>query len=166
LLTGSGRPLVGRPELGRQLGRGRHRPLLTLVRLAPVDPKPHLRTKKIEFFSSGSKGGLILVAAGGIAWYAGQRLAHPPRLEGLGAGLLLSLAASLINLASPSCCAGLAGRHNSIVLEAERVAPADRRLDLGGGAGGLGLVWLTGGEFLDPLARWPWRRTSPGPASA
>src|SRR5262249_25130007 len=54
--------------------------------------------EKIEFFSSGLEGGLILAAAAGIAWYAIDRLRSDHALETLGLGMALSLVASLINL--------------------------------------------------------------------
>src|SRR5262249_4244548 len=36
----------------------------------PVDPSHTYGHEKIEYFSSGLEGGLILAAAGGTAWYA------------------------------------------------------------------------------------------------
>ena len=41
---------------------------------------------------------LILFAAGAILWAALGRLLHPAPLERLGAGVLVSLSASLVNL--------------------------------------------------------------------
>src|SRR6516165_7555708 len=43
----------------------------------PVDRSHTYGHEKIEFFSSGLEGILILVAAGGIAWYAVTRLLVP-----------------------------------------------------------------------------------------
>src|SRR2546428_8296484 len=65
----------------------------------PVDPSHTYGHEKIEYFSSGLEGVLILVAAGAIAWYAVTRLVTPQPLEALGVGTVRSLAASLINLA-------------------------------------------------------------------
>src|SRR5947209_2782228 len=64
----------------------------------PVDVNHTYGHKKIEFFSSGLEGVLISAAAGGIAWYAVTRLLAPQRLEALGVGTAVALAASLINL--------------------------------------------------------------------
>ena len=64
----------------------------------PVDTTHTYGHEKIEFFSSGLEGMLILVAAAGIAWYAVQRLLHLHELEKLEFGTILSFAASLINL--------------------------------------------------------------------
>src|ERR1700704_275751 len=64
----------------------------------PVDTSHTYGHEKIEFFSSGLEGILILVAAGGIAWYAIQRMFNLIKLEQLEFGTFLSFAASLINL--------------------------------------------------------------------
>src|SRR5262245_39856 len=64
----------------------------------PVDTTHTYGHEKIEFFSSGLEGVLILVAAAGIAWYAVLRLLHLQALEQLELGTFLSFLASLINL--------------------------------------------------------------------
>jgi cation diffusion facilitator family transporter len=63
----------------------------------PVDSTHTYGHEKIEFFSSGLEGMLILVAAAGMAWYAVQRLFILVPLDHLEFGTLLTLAASLIN---------------------------------------------------------------------
>src|SRR5690348_16499738 len=50
----------------------------------PVDVNHTYGHEKIEYFSSGLEGVLILVAAAGIAWYAVSRLVAPQALESLG----------------------------------------------------------------------------------
>jgi cation diffusion facilitator family transporter len=86
----------------------------------PVDPSHTYGHEKIEFFSSGLEGILILLAAGGIAWYALTRLLAPAPLEPLSLATLLAMSASIvINLvvAQILLCVGRA--RNSIVLEAD-----------------------------------------------
>ena len=65
----------------------------------PVDAEHTYGHEKIEYFSSGLEGVLILVAAGGIAWYAVRRLFVPQELESLDVGSAFTLAATLLNLA-------------------------------------------------------------------
>src|SRR5919201_4118462 len=84
----------------------------------PVDASHTYGHEKIEFFSSGLEGVLILVAAVGIAAYAVHRLFVPEPLEPLGAGLAILLVTALIN-----GCVGFlllrTGRaYHSIILEA------------------------------------------------
>src|SRR5438552_9044070 len=85
----------------------------------PVDPTHTYGHEKIEYFSSGLEGVLILVAACGIAWYAGQRLWEPVPLEALGLGALIALAASLVNLGVGLVLLRVGRRAGSIVLEAD-----------------------------------------------
>ena len=65
----------------------------------PVDQSHTYGHEKIEFFSSGLEGTLILVAACGIAWYAVRRLFVPQELEALDVGSAFTVVATLINLA-------------------------------------------------------------------
>jgi cation diffusion facilitator family transporter len=117
----------------------------------PVDESHTYGHEKIEFFSSGLEGVLILAAAAGIAWYAVQRLIAPQPLQPLGPGLAISLIASLINGAVAVVLLRAGRRHHSIVLEAD-----GRHLltDVWTSAAvllGLSLVWLTEVQMLDPL---------------
>ena len=81
--------------------------------------------EKIEFFSSGLKALLILVAAGGIGWCAVARLLDPRELQTLDLGVLLTFAASLINFVVAQCLFRVAQRRcrdYSIIFEAGRQA--------------------------------------------
>lgn len=117
----------------------------------PVDESHTYGHEKIEFFSSGLEGVLIIVAAGAIAWYAVQRLFTPQALEPLGAGLTISLIASVINGVVAVVLLRAGRQYGSIVLEAD-----GRHLlsDVWTSAAvlvGLSLVWLTGVQLLDSV---------------
>jgi cation diffusion facilitator family transporter len=117
----------------------------------PVDPSHTYGHEKIEYFSSGLEGVLILVAAGGIAWYAVDRLISPQPLGPLGLGTAVALVASLVNLAVARLLLRVARQTGSIVLEADgHHLMTDVWTSLAVVAG-LGLVWATGLEILDPL---------------
>src|SRR5439155_1447967 len=83
----------------------------------PVDAGHTYGHEKIEFFSSGLEGILIIVAAGGIAWYAIHRLIFPQGLVDLGIGSMVLLAASLINFIVAQWLLRVGRQHHSIVLE-------------------------------------------------
>jgi cation diffusion facilitator family transporter len=117
----------------------------------PADPNHTYGHEKIEFFSSGLEGVLILVAAGGIAWYSVLRWLHPTELEALGVGLLVSLGASLINLAVGVVLLRMGRAHRSIVLEADGHHLLTDVWTSVAVLVGLSLVWLTGKPFFDPL---------------
>ena len=80
----------------------------------PADEEHAYGHAKAEYFSAGVEGALILVAAAAIAVTAVDRLLDPQPLESVGAGLAVSAAASVINLASAwRCCAPAAARARS-----------------------------------------------------
>lgn len=118
---------------------------------APEDDKHAYGHGKAEYFSSAFEGFLILLAAVSIAYTAIDRLLHPHPIEDIGVGLLVSVAASLINLfaARELLKAGLA--YNSITLQADaRHLMTDVWTSVGVIIG-VGLVWISGWLWLDPV---------------
>jgi cation diffusion facilitator family transporter len=105
---------------------------------------------KIEYFSSGVEGTLIMVAAVGIAAAAAERLVHPRELEELGVGLAISVGASLVNLATARVLLRAGKREGSIVLEADgHHLMTDVWTSVGVVIGVAGVA-LTGLRWLDP----------------
>jgi len=125
---------------------------LVMVTIAnrPADADHPYGHHKAEYFSSGFEGLMIFVAAMGIGWAAVQRLLHPQPLEQLGWGLSLSVLSSAINWALAWAMMQSGRKHRSIALEGDA-----RHLmtDVWTSAGvivGVGLVALTGWNWLDP----------------
>lgn len=117
----------------------------------PVDTTHTYGHEKIEFFSSGLEGALILVAAAGIAWYAFQRILDPHELNRLDLGTFLSLIASIINLFVARILIRVGRQTQSILLEADgQHLMTDVWTSLGVLVG-LGLVHFTGWTILDPI---------------
>ncbi len=73
---------------------------------------------KAEYFSSGLEGMLILVAAILIAWSAIPRLLDPVDIESVGAGVVVSTAASALNLGVAMMLMRASKQYRSITLEA------------------------------------------------
>jgi cation diffusion facilitator family transporter len=117
----------------------------------PVDSTHTYGHEKIEYFSSGLEGGLILVAAGGIAWAAIDRLIHPRMPEELGVGLAISLVAAAINLAVAIVLLRTAKKYHSIVLEADGKHLLTDVWTSVAVLAGLGLVLATNWAALDPI---------------
>ena len=117
----------------------------------PADLNHTYGHEKIEFFSSGLEGVLILVAGAGIAWYAVQRLVAPAPLESLGVGTLMAMVASLINLAVARLLIRVGRQHGSIVLEADGRHLLTDVFTSAGVIVGIVLVWITRLEVLDPV---------------
>jgi cation diffusion facilitator family transporter len=117
----------------------------------PVDPSHTYGHEKIEYFSSGLEGVLILVGAAGAAWYAVVRLQNPQTLQSLGFGVVLALGATLINYPVARILLRVGRQTESIVLEADgQHLMTDVWTSLGVVAG-LVLAYWTGWEVLDPI---------------
>ncbi|HXU93011.1 MAG TPA: cation diffusion facilitator family transporter [Gallionella sp.] len=119
--------------------------------MVPADEDHAHGHGKAEYFSSAFEGFLILVAAGSIGYAAIERLLNPQALESVGIGLLVSVAASLINLFTARTLMSVGRKHNSITLEADAHHLLTDVWTSVGVIAGVGLVWLTGWLWLDPV---------------
>ena len=118
----------------------------------PVDRTHTYGHEKIEFFSSGLEGGLIVVAALAIVVAAIDRLIAPVPLGPLGVGTLISAVAALVNLAVARLLLREGRRHRSIVLEADGQHLMTDVWTSVAVLVGIILVMLTKQEWLDPVA--------------
>jgi cation diffusion facilitator family transporter len=129
--------------------------MMTLWMLAlsarPADESHAYGYTKAEYFASGTEGALILLAAASIAWAAIPRLLSPQAIEQAGAGLLVSAAASLVNLAVSRVLLRAARAHHSIALEADAHHLMTDVWTSVGVLAGIALVALTGWHVLDPV---------------
>ena len=124
--------------------------LMVTIARRPADADHPYGHHKAEYFSSGFEGLMIIVAALGIIWAAAQRLLHPQPLGLLGWGLALSVLSSAINGVLAWAMLQSARSHRSIAVEGDA-----RHLitDVWTSAGvvlGVGLVALSGWQWLDP----------------
>jgi cation diffusion facilitator family transporter len=94
---------------------------LTMLTVAarPEDEDHAYGHSKAEYFSSGVEGTLILLAAVSIAVAAASRLVAPRPIEQVGAGLAVSVVASVVNLAVALVLLRAGRAHHSITLEAD-----------------------------------------------
>jgi cation diffusion facilitator family transporter len=117
----------------------------------PADEDHPYGHGKAEYFSSGVEGTLILIAAVGIGVAAVDRLISPKPIEEIGIGLVVSIAASLVNLGVALLLLRVGRKRNSITLEANaRHLLTDVWTSVGVVAG-VGIVALTDWERLDPI---------------
>ena len=117
----------------------------------PADEDHAYGHGKAEYFSSGLEGGLILVAALSIAIAAVLRLITPRPLEAVGVGIVVSLAASLVNLVVALLLLRAGRKHNSITLEANAHHLLTDVWTSVGVLAGVGVVVVTGWQRLDPI---------------
>lgn len=106
---------------------------------------------KAEYFSSGFEGTLILIAAISIGYAAVERFIHMKDLEQIGAGMVVSVAASVVNLVVALILLRAGKRHSSITLEANAKHLLTDVWTSGGVLIGIGAVGLTGWNVLDPV---------------
>jgi cation diffusion facilitator family transporter len=123
--------------------------MITLAELPADDDHAHGHGKA-EYFSSAFEGFLILLAAFSIGYTAIDRLINPQPLEAIGFGLVVSVVASVLNLATARVLLTVGRKNASITLEADAHHLMTDVWTSVGVIGGVGLVWFTGWLWLDP----------------
>ena len=106
---------------------------------------------KAEYLSALVEGTMIFVAAAAIVWTSVDRLIHPVAIERAGIGLVLTTAASLINLAVGLLLVRVGTRHRSITLVADGKHLLTDVWTSAGVLAGMVLVAVTGWAPLDPI---------------
>ncbi len=124
--------------------------MLTLA-AKPADDNHAHGHGKAEYFSSAFEGFFILVAAVAISYTAIERLLNPQPLEAVGIALAISVVASIINLATSRTLMKVGKKYKSITLEADAHHLMTDVWTSAGVIAGVGLVWLTGWLWLDPV---------------
>lgn len=117
----------------------------------PADEAFHYGRTKAEYFSAAVEGVMIFLAAMAIIGFAIERLLNPQPLAEVGIGLLISVIASLINGAVAMVLLRAGKAHRSITLRADGKHLMTDVITSAGVLVGVGLVWLTGWGWLDPV---------------
>lgn len=117
----------------------------------PPDDDHAFGHEKIEYFSGGFEGSLILMAAAGIIWSAVPRLIHPVALEQVGLGAALTAFASLANGSVAFILARAARAHRSLTLEADSHHLLSDVWSSLGILAGVGLSSLLHYPLIDPI---------------
>jgi cation diffusion facilitator family transporter len=112
----------------------------------PTHPYGH---GKIEFFSAGFEGALIILAAFGIFYQAWPQLLHPHGLPHLGGGILILAGVNLVNLLLGAGLVLVGKRTQSLVLVADGKHILTDVYTTLGVLLGLGLVLLTDWYWVD-----------------
>ncbi len=125
--------------------------VLITVALTPPDREHPFGHNKAEYFSSVIEGALILLAAIAIGVTSIERIINPKELQDLGAGLVISVLASVINFITAMVLLKAGRKFRSITLEADAKHLMTDVWTTGGVLAGLLLVKITGWYFLDPV---------------
>jgi cation diffusion facilitator family transporter len=121
------------------------------VAARPADEAHAYGHGKVEYFSSGFEGALILVAALSIGWAALTRLFNPAPIVDVWLGLGISAAASGVNFIAARVIAQAGRRYNSIILKADAQHLMSDVWTSMGVIVGVGAAAATGWMRLDPL---------------
>ena len=126
---------------------------LIMLKLAarPPDSERAFGYDKAEYFAGGIEGTLIFFAALGIGWAAIARLIEPQPLEQINVGVIITAAATGINLIVGQILLRAGRRHRSITLEADGQHLMTDVWTSVVVVAGVWLVGVTGWLFLDPL---------------
>lgn len=119
------------------------------VAAAPPDKRHPYGHGNVEFYAAGIEGLLILVAAVGIVWESWGKILHPQPLPNLGAGLVLLVAASAVNLWLGLLLLRQGRQSGSLTLVADGRHVLTDVWTSAGVLVGLTLVWTTGWLWLD-----------------
>ena len=114
----------------------------------------HYGYERITFFSAGFEGAMIVLAAGSILYTTTMKWRHGLALENLGRGVILIVAAGVLNAVLGAYLLRIGRRNHSLILEADgKHVLADSWTSFGVVAG-LALVMATGWKPLDPLVAY------------
>jgi len=125
--------------------------LMIKIAIQPPDDDHAFGHDKAEYFASGIEGTLIFIAAIGIGFTAIPKLFNPQPIENVGIGLIVSLAASAVNLIVGILLIKIGKQNHSIVLEADgRHLLTDVWTSIGVVLG-IVIVGFTGWMIFDPI---------------
>ena len=122
-----------------------------MVARKPADSEHAFGHTKAEYLAGGFEGMAIIAAAAGIAAAAVDRLFHLQPLTDVGAGVLVSVAASTVNGVVALILLRAGRRLDSITLRADAWHLLTDVWTSAGVLAGVGLVWATGWLVLDPI---------------
>ena len=125
--------------------------IVLTVAARPADEDHPYGHDKAEYFSSGVEGGMILLAAIGIAVAAIERMLNPRPVEHLALGVTISIVASLINFGVARVLMKAGREHESITLEADAHHLMTDVWTSIGVVIGIAAIAVTGWELLDPI---------------
>ncbi len=120
-----------------------------IVAARPPDDEHSFGHYKVEYFSSGVEGALIVMTAILIVISAVQRIQGAQPLESLGLGIGITGLATILNFGVAQILRRAAKRHRSIALEADAQHLMSDVWTSLGVIVGLGVMQLTGWQWVD-----------------
>ena len=122
--------------------------------MRPAVPQFHYGYERITFFSAGFEGAMIVLAAGSIIFTTTQKWRHGLAFDHLGNGVILVLAAGVMNAFLGWYLLRMGRRNHSLILEADGKHVLTDSWTSFGVVAGLALVMMTGWKPFDPLVAY------------
>ncbi len=117
----------------------------------PADSKHPYGHGKFENISGVVEAVLIFIAAFWIIWEAVKKLMHPEPIGSIWIGVVVMAVSAVVNILVSRKLYKVARETDSIALEADALHLKTDVYTSIGVAIGLGLIWVTGYHFLDPI---------------
>jgi cation diffusion facilitator family transporter len=117
----------------------------------PADDTHSYGHDKIEYFSAGFEGALVLCAGFASVGVAADRFLHPKPVEQIGLGTVVAASAAGVNYVVARTVLRVGRQTGSVTLVADGHHLMTDVLTTAGVLVGLGLVQLTGYDGIDPL---------------
>ncbi len=117
----------------------------------PADSRHPYGHGKFENISGVAEAILIFVAAFWIIFEAIKKLIHPEPIDSIGIGVAVMGISAIVNLFVSRKLYKVSKETDSIALEADALHLKTDIYTSLGVAAGLGLIWITGYYFLDPI---------------
>ena len=117
----------------------------------PPDEEHAYGHEKADYLSAGVEGGLIILAAGTIAFSAIRRLIDPMPVTDVALGIAIAVLASAINLVVARVLIAAGREHRSLTLEADGRHLMTDVWTTAGVVAGVALVGISGWDQLDPI---------------
>ncbi|MCX8056661.1 MAG: cation diffusion facilitator family transporter [Ignavibacteria bacterium] len=122
-----------------------------IISLRPPDETHPYGHGKIEYFSAGFEGGLIIIAAASIIFFAVEDLIFGVELQKLDIGAYLIFAASMINLGLGLFLINIGRKTNSLILEADGKHILTDSVTSIAVLVSIIIVMITGIKIIDPI---------------
>lgn len=126
--------------------------VVVIVAAKPADKDHPYGHGKVEYFSAAFEGGLIAFAAIAIIYEAIKELINPHPISNIGSGAILVAGAGFVNLLLGLYLVRIGRKNKSLALEASGKHVMSDFVTSVGVLVGLGLVALTGAQWIDPAA--------------
>ncbi|MEB2329700.1 MAG: cation diffusion facilitator family transporter [Ignavibacteriaceae bacterium] len=122
-----------------------------MLSLRPPDKNQPYGYGKIEYFSAGFEGSLIIFAAISILYFAIKDIVEGPDVQKIDVGIYIIFAASAINLFLGFYLINTGKRTNSLILVADGKHVLTDSITSFGAIAALIVVLLTGNVYFDPI---------------